>query len=297
MQVPLGKFDVSPSVHSASLRVPSLEGDPRGKWVLITEDEKLNNVSIMPDSPCVFPGHSPAAPVRAVTREGDGVDVSCDVKSAGPSRFLLTRGSGILGVPTGATGRGAGGILPGRLMTTVSVHHVYRFSVSTTGTYQITVASLLGALGGITSIVNSKIISWASAVKIRKVTVWPSASSSAPVNVQLSWSAGQSGQVPDQAEDMSIPQGTTVSRALAFVPPPMTLAKFWIGDADVAANLFQVQVAAGSILDLDVDYRLSNIITPTFSTVTVATLGTVYYLALDGPGSNKIVPVGLPTTA
>jgi len=61
--------------------------------------------------------------------------------------------------------------------------------------------------------------------------------------------------------------------------------------------MFNITTNAEAIIDLAVDYRISNVFSPVASTVAAGTLGSVYYLALDGPSSNKLQVVGLPTTA
>jgi len=58
-----------------------------------------------------------------------------------------------------------------------------------------------------------------------------------------------------------------------------------------------ISCAAGSIVDFEVESRLSNQFGLTPITVSVGVLNKVYYLALDGPSSNIFRPVGLPSTA
>ncbi len=51
------------------------------------------------------------------------------------------------------------------------------------------------------------------------------------------------------------------------------------------------------MIDVDIDFTLAANFTPqAFTGFTTVVLGTFYYLALDGRASNKLVPVGLPTT-
>jgi len=124
--------------------------------------------------------------------------------------------------------------------------------------------------------------------------VWPAASSSVATNTQLFWEAGTTGQVPDALDDRSVPEGTTVTGSITFVPPPSSLASQWLSSA---ANVFAVSAPVGSVLDLDVQYTNSNVFGLAAATVVSGTLGSIYYLALDGPSSNSYVPRGLPTTS
>jgi hypothetical protein len=187
--------------------------------------------------------------------------------------------------------------LPPRIMLSQSVRdYTGRYVASTSGTYTINVQDVFGALGGICTVVNSKVASWTSSFRIKKVTLWPSASSSAAVSGAVSWATGSANQIPDSIVDETIPQGTTLSRGLAHVPPKQSLAAFWV-NYNSGANLFTLTVVAGTVIDLQVETRLSAQYPPTLSTVAAGVVGSVYYLSLDGPASNKLIPVVLPTTA
>jgi hypothetical protein len=189
-------------------------------------------------------------------------------------------------------GRGVGSIssLPPQLEASVAVSHVYRFQPTVGGLKPVTVGDLLGVCGGIATSTTS-VTTWASSLKIAKVVIWPSEGG----NPMLQWSAGQSGQMPDSEKFESIPTGITVTKALVFKPPAKSLASFWITSADASATLFEIRGDSGSIIDLHISYRLSNIFAPLAITVSAATAGDVYYLALDGHASNDYSPIGLPT--
>jgi len=153
------------------------------------------------------------------------------------------------------------------------------------------ILSSLGVVG--TS--STTVTQWATSFKILSVTVWPSGSSSSFTNARLDWLSGTSGQVPDESKDRSIPEGITMTGALVFKPPRQSLASFWL-DNLADPLLFSISCAVGSIVDLRVSFRLSNVLVANVRAVTSAVPGTVYYLALDGPASNVYTPVGLPTT-
>jgi hypothetical protein len=61
-------------------------------------------------------------------------------------------------------------------------------------------------------------------------------------------------------------------------------------------SVFLITCTVGSVVDVHVSFRTSGAIAAGTHSVTTATLGNIYYLALDGPSSNVYVPVGLPTT-
>jgi len=184
--------------------------------------------------------------------------------------------------------------LPPTIQLTPSLGHVFRFTNSSASLTTIGVMDLLGSLGGIGT-GSTSVAFWATSFKILSVTVWPSASSSSAHSAQLEWLAGSSGQVPDESKDRSIPEGVTATGALVFTPPKFSLASFWL-DNSADVDLFSIGCPVGSIIDLKVSFRLSNVLPASALTVTSASPGTVYYLALDGPGTHVYTPVGLPTT-
>jgi len=197
---------------------------------------------------------------------------------------------------------GGKAILPPVLEATPRLSHVYRYVVSATTSPVITVANILGACGGICTVANSKVQPWASSFRIKSVTVFPCAGSfsGAGVYTFLDWvSAGSSGYVPDTAKMLNIPDGLTVSSPLRFRPPRGSLAGNWINPVTIStsAGLFGGTFKVGSVVDFSVEFTLSNVSEAGNITVTTGTLGNVYYLALDGPSSNKFVPAGLPTTS
>jgi urea transporter len=59
----------------------------------------------------------------------------------------------------------------------------------------------------------------------------------------------------------------------------------------------KLSVVEGAVIDLAVDFTLSGQFEAFTQVVATAVVGTVYYLALDGPSSNTLVPVGVPTTS
>jgi hypothetical protein len=189
--------------------------------------------------------------------------------------------------------------LPPMLEVVPSLTKTYRFRASSAlSGVGIGVGGILGALGGITTVVNSKVTAWASSFKINHFHIWLPAVAGLD-NVFIDWApAGSAGFVKDEAKIFTVPDGITVTNVLEFRPPAKTLASYW-NNATVSLGtlLAGITAPAGTIVDLNVSYTLSNVTAPIQQTVTAAVLGSVYYLALDGAGSNKLVPLGVPTTA
>jgi hypothetical protein len=189
------------------------------------------------------------------------------------------------------------GALPPKLLVTPHFKQTFRFVSSSASASNITLASLLGMCGTIGTVTNSKVAAWTASLRILKVTVWPPGGSGAS-DVALDWANGTSDQVPDNVEDASMPSGVTVSKAFVFTPPSRSLAGFWLNNVSSAVTIFNLYYPAGAIIDVHVDIRLGVVYEPLAITVATAVVGNVYYLALDGPSSNKLVPSNsaVPTT-
>jgi hypothetical protein len=89
----------------------------------------------------------------------------------------------------------------------------------------------------------------------------------------------------------TLPEGVTVTGALVFKPPAKSLAVDWITSAAASSSVFFVQSPIGSVIDVQIVARLSNVISPISVVVVAASPGAAYYLALDGAPGNYI-PVG-----
>jgi len=147
-------------------------------------------------------------------------------------------------------------------------------------------------------VANTTFETWASCFKIGLVTMFPPGDPTAggPKIAQVSWATGESAQVPDELKLSVIPEGVTLSNSVRFKPPAKSLAGFWITTADAAADVMTITCPAGTIVDLQIAFRLSNALPQASVAIATGTVGVIYYLALDGPSSNSLVPVGLSTT-
>jgi hypothetical protein len=87
---------------------------------------------------------------------------------------------------------------------------------------------------------------------------------------------------------------------MVIAPPKNSYLRDWqqIG-TDSSDVLFVIQnLTQGTIVDFEGVYTLGNSSGGINITgVTTASQGSIYYLALDGRASNKLVPQGLPTTS
>jgi hypothetical protein len=265
-----------------------------------SRDASTNARAVMARTPIqtTFPTTVVAAhlPVGSVARRAPDDDWESaelklpDCKSPHPSAFRFLKAGLSRGQPTGRTG----GSLPPAIQTTPKISHRFRFVSTSASILPVTVTELVGIVGAIGTVANTTVATLASSVKLRKVIVWPSASTSAPSSPELYWANAINTNVPDEVRERSLPQGVSVTGSLEFVPPPMSLAGFW--NSDQAIALFDASFPIGSVIDVILDVRLSNALPNANISVATAALGTLYYLALDGAASNKWTPVGLPTT-
>jgi hypothetical protein len=174
---------------------------------------------------------------------------------------------------------------------------VLRFTATATAaSVQVTIGQVMCAIGSICTIANSTVTSVASSIKLHKITIWPaSTTAGAAQNAEVLWiNVGNFSK--DESKSTAVPSGTTISDVIVDLPPKDSLACFWQASAGAASPLFSLTCPAGSIIDVDVSWTMSN----NFAAVVqagyaAATLGTLYYSRLDGVGG-KFLPLGVPTT-
>jgi len=252
-----------------------------------------------------------AEPVRTASQLKPDEEVWSVVSHTTPpatlrlSGYLRDRGVELKGRPFGP-GKGkskvpSGAIsLPPPIQVVPRFSHRYRFrATAAANSLAVSLQDLLGAVGVVGAVVNSKVNTLSSTVRLRSITVWPSASTSGPDHAYVYWSpTGLAGYVPDELWETAIPDGITVARALRFVPPSGSLASFWLNPDSIPSTtgVFVITAASGSIIDVDAELTLP--VTGISSQITVATavVGEFYWLALDGAASNVLVPLGFPTT-
>jgi len=163
-------------------------------------------------------------------------------------------------------------------------------------TVPVTVGTLLGAAGVIGTVTNSKVNTVFTSVRVRRIRIWPSPSSSGLQQSYVLW-YGNSGNDPDYADVRPIPEGATSTGKLTFIPPERSLASFWNNTANASTAIFEINGGTNSVVYLDIELLQSAYFATLQQAVTTAVVGTMYYLALDGASSNTMPPIAaLPTT-
>ncbi len=82
---------------------------------------------------------------------------------------------------------------------------------------------------------------------------------------------------------------------MVCVPPKNALAGFWQVVASNASTIALLTCPAGSVIDMDVSFTLSNNLSTATVAVSSGPLGTPVYLGLDG-STNTVQALGVPTT-
>lgn len=182
---------------------------------------------------------------------------------------------------------------PPQLREEVKFQHRYRFlNLANVASTNITATDLLGAAGCIGSVTNTDVAALASSVRVKRVTLYGgSPAQGAASTCRIIWSGAANS--PDVIKSDTV-MNAARNPFVTDIPPPRSLAAFW--QQAGTQVVFSVQQSAGGIIDIDLDLCLADTLTGTTIPVAVAVVGTVYYLALDGPAGHTLVPVGLPTT-
>jgi hypothetical protein len=188
--------------------------------------------------------------------------------------------------------------LPPQLEAVMIVKKTLRFLASGAFSANITGQMLAGACGGCCTVTNSVVTCWASSARVHKITVWPSVSLTAP-SPEIIWYSPLTVNERDESKMRTLPSGVTVDRAVVSSPPSGTLAGGWINLVTLGTTaLFKmIGIPASSVIDVQVTFTLSNNILGQDLGVVTGVLKTFYYLPLDGPSSNILRAIGLPTTA
>jgi hypothetical protein len=187
--------------------------------------------------------------------------------------------------------------LPPPFNSTIKVSHVYRFRCATSVIGAgVSIADIFGAIGGMVTTANSLLTSFASSFRLKKFVAWPPQVAGADL-VYINWSsAAAAGFVEDKQIVDTLPDGITVTRAMVARPPANSLLRDWIASAATPANVCYITCPAGAIIDMHVEFTVSNCLGTLQNTIATGLLGQVFYLALDGPSTNKLQPFGIPTT-
>jgi len=201
--------------------------------------------------------------------------------------------------PHRGRGRSSGSSLPPSFEAVVSMRHTFYFLAESGSPIGVIISDRMirAACGGICTVGNSKLLPWASTIKVHSLTLWNPSTTTAGTQSDVYWVSTGTGFVRDAEKFRVTPEGVTNTAPTRFYPPEKSLVADWIADDGTATNLFGIACLNGAVLALDVSFTLSNNLIAVASTITTGTLANVYYLALDGPSSNKLVPQGVPTTS
>jgi hypothetical protein len=187
--------------------------------------------------------------------------------------------------------------LPPMLDLTPSCFHRYRYrAFSAAALVGIGVGAILQAIGCIATS-TTVMTSMASSFKIKRLTLYPpqvAGSDSCSVN----WSSGANfGIARDIEISKSLPDGISNTGKMVFTPRRSDLCSDWISSNNGAGNtVLIITCPTGTIIDLDVAFTLVNTFGGAPVTITgPASVGSTYYAALDGAGSNKLRPVLMST--
>jgi len=160
-------------------------------------------------------------------------------------------------------------------------------------TVGVTLRSMLQACGGIVTVANTTVSLWASSMRLHRITVWPSPSSTLDETVQIQWVNAATGFVKDQSKIRVLPGGVTDTSPCSFSPPPKTLAADWFSDS--GSNLFTMTAPALCVWETEFTYTLSGGTgSPTvgaYTTTSTSAVGNVLYPCL---GVGKVlIPQGV----
>jgi len=182
---------------------------------------------------------------------------------------------------------------PPSISSNIQMSHRYRFTSTSATPTNITVIGLLGAAGTMCTVANSLTSTLFESVRVKRVAMWsPPAAQGSSVTCSIEWFGGVNSnnkEVSDTSVSVATPAHVTSS------PPQQSIASFW--NKPQVLNLFLLTAPVGTIIDVDLDLIFSDDeTTPQTYAVAAATLGTVYYLALDNVATHIYVPVSLTTT-
>jgi len=184
---------------------------------------------------------------------------------------------------------------PSQISSNVVTSHKFRFTATSAYSSHIMISYLLGCAGTIGTATNSATTNIYRSVRIKSVEVWsPIASIGSFATCSVNWFTNSTYTNSIEVSDTSV--SVTTPAHVISRPPKNSLASFWLNLA-TDENVFVLTCPTGSIIDVSLQLVVSDDeAAATTNSVATAVIGTLYYLALDGPSSNLLVPVSLVTT-
>lgn len=187
--------------------------------------------------------------------------------------------------------------LPPQIENTLKVRSRIRYVAGSNNIVSVSVADLIGSFGGTCTVTNSVFKPWASSARIRRMVLWPSASASTELNTAtVSWNSGVSGLNRDSERTKDVPEGVLLTGRVVFKPPRKSVASDWMAASIGTTNIFTLTCSVGTLMDFEAEFTLANQFTSGTQTIATGTLGSLYYLPIDGASSHQYFPVHLPTT-
>jgi hypothetical protein len=188
-----------------------------------------------------------------------------------------------------------------QFQSTVHVKHHFRYQVATNGfSGNITRANLLNLMavgsttGGTTQA--ARIFSGVklNRVELRSIGTNPGTGNDTLIQTStIEWTStyGPSSEISDSGTALHPP-------FIQTSPPSQSLASFWsLTGSNETDVLMVLNLPASSSVDIWIEAIMQDGQSVVEVALSSATLGVVYALALDGPSSNRIVPVSYTTTS
>jgi hypothetical protein len=185
--------------------------------------------------------------------------------------------------------------LPPEIETTPILSWRFRFMVTTGGPYTITSAQLISIAGMTVTGLNTTMVSHYTVTRIRRITIWPDLSTTGATVPNVDWFGAVGNVVTEVVKDRTLPAGQTNERALVTSPPRGTLIHGVYLNGSFG-NICTISAGTGSIVDVEASFMGRSSQTNVSQGISTGAVGTIYYPALDGTASNKIVPTSLNTT-
>jgi hypothetical protein len=184
---------------------------------------------------------------------------------------------------------------PSQIASNIELSHRYRFTSTSGAATSIDSLSLLCASGTVATGVNM-LYSFYKSVRIKQVAIYaPPAAQGGFATCSVEWvsNTGNNREISDTSNSVSVPSTITSS------PPRNSLASFWTS-FDSTQILCILTAPIGSIIDVMLDLILyddeDSANGATYTSTALATVGNVYYLALDNSNATAhYVPVSLTT--
>lgn len=166
-----------------------------------------------------------------------------------------------------------------------------RFVVQTTGNYAITAHNIADLLNFPTA-AGATAYRLTNAYRIRAIEFWaPPSSSGQPVSVQFQWVGNTVGAADQSVVFSDTALGQDKPAHIRCVPPRNTSHANWqVGNT---ATVCQFGCVVGTLIDLTIEYTLSDVYSAVTATTTVPTTGAVNQLCCKSlDGLSTILPIG-----